>query len=31
MHNAGRLRIAVHGYNSAEDVQRALTILQQVV
>jgi selenocysteine lyase/cysteine desulfurase len=31
MHNAGRLRIAVHGYNRAEDIQRALAQLQRTV
>jgi selenocysteine lyase/cysteine desulfurase len=29
MHNAGRIRLAVHGYNTREDVQRALACLQQ--
>lgn len=29
MHNAGRIRLAVHGYNTCEDVQRALACLQQ--
>jgi len=28
MHNAGRIRLAVHGYNTAADVSRALTILR---
>jgi selenocysteine lyase/cysteine desulfurase len=24
MHHAGRIRIAVHGYNTREDIRRAL-------
>lgn len=31
MHNAGRLRVAVHGYNTAEDVGRLLGTLARVV
>ncbi len=31
MHNAGRLRIAVHGYNTAEDVERLLSVLARLV
>lgn len=31
MHNAGRIRFAVHGYNTADDVQRALEVLKTVV
>jgi selenocysteine lyase/cysteine desulfurase len=27
MHHAGRIRIAIHGYNTADDVQRLLTTL----
>ena len=27
MHNAGRIRIAVHGYNTADDVHRFLRVL----
>jgi cysteine desulfurase/selenocysteine lyase len=28
MHNAGRLRLAVHGYNTREDIHRALDVLK---
>lgn len=28
MHNAGRIRLAVHGYNTRADVQRALEVLR---
>jgi selenocysteine lyase/cysteine desulfurase len=31
MHHAGRIRIAVHGYNTAEDVGRLLDVLAKVV
>ncbi len=31
MHNAGRVRIAVHGYNTAEDVGRLLRVLRALV
>lgn len=31
MHNAGRIRIAVHGYNTAEDIRRFLTVLGELV
>jgi selenocysteine lyase/cysteine desulfurase len=27
MHNAGRIRIAVHGYNTREDIRRFLQVL----
>jgi selenocysteine lyase/cysteine desulfurase len=30
MHQAGRIRIAVHGYNSQEDVSRLLSILESL-
>ncbi|SKB08557.1 Selenocysteine lyase/Cysteine desulfurase [Prosthecobacter debontii] len=30
MHSAGRIRLAVHGYNTAEDVERALEVLSSV-
>jgi selenocysteine lyase/cysteine desulfurase len=30
MHNAGRLRVAVHGYNTAEDIERLLRTLAGV-
>ncbi len=29
MHSAGRIRIAVHGYNTAEDVDRLLSVLSK--
>jgi len=31
MHHAGRIRIALHGYNTTEDVDRLLTVLKKVV
>lgn len=31
MHNAGRLRLAVHGYNTQADIQRALEVLKKIV
>lgn len=31
MHSAGRIRLAVHGYNTAADIQRALKVLGEVV
>ena len=31
MHHAGRIRIAVHGYNTAEDVSRLLEVLGKAV
>lgn len=31
MHNAGRIRLAVHGYNTRADVQRALEVLGSAV
>lgn len=31
MHNAGRLRVAVHGYNSRDDVRRFLDVLSSLL
>jgi len=31
MHHAGRIRVAVHGYNTAEDVERLLGVLRETV
>lgn len=31
MHHAGRIRMAVHGYNTQEDISRALSVLRAVV
>ncbi len=31
MHNAGRIRIAVHGYNTARDIQRFLSVLANLL
>ena len=31
MHQAGRIRVAVHGYNTAEDVSRLLSVLGSVL
>ncbi len=31
MHSAGRIRLAVHGYNTAEDIERALRVLAETV
>ena len=31
MHHAGRIRVAVHGYNTAEDVERLLAVLGECV
>jgi len=31
MHNAGRIRIAVHGYNTAPDIQRFLSVLANLL
>jgi selenocysteine lyase/cysteine desulfurase len=31
MHSAGRLRIAVHGYNTREDIEALLSVLRKVV
>ena len=31
MHNAGRIRIAVHGYNTQEDISRVLRVLAALV
>lgn len=31
MHSAGRIRLAVHGYNTAADIERALTVLKEIV
>ena len=31
MHNAGRLRFAIHGYNTLDDVQKLLTVLARFV
>ena len=31
MHNAGRIRIAVHGYNTANDVQSFLNVLEEIL
>jgi selenocysteine lyase/cysteine desulfurase len=31
MHNAGRIRIAVHGYNTGEDIHRFLTVLGELL
>jgi selenocysteine lyase/cysteine desulfurase len=31
MHHAGRIRIALHGYNTEEDVTRLLTVLRRVL
>lgn len=31
MHSAGRIRLAVHGYNTEADVQRALSVLGEVL
>lgn len=31
MHNAGRIRIAVHGYNSEADIDRFLSVLRQLL
>jgi selenocysteine lyase/cysteine desulfurase len=31
MHSAGRLRIAVHGYNTAEDIDRMRRALARLV
>jgi selenocysteine lyase/cysteine desulfurase len=31
MHNAGRLRVAVHGYNTRDDVERLLRVLAGLV
>lgn len=31
MHNAGRIRIAVHGYNTASDIQRFLKVLATLI
>jgi selenocysteine lyase/cysteine desulfurase len=28
MHNAGRIRLAMHGYNTSDDVKRALAALK---
>ena len=30
MHQAGRIRIAVHGYNSQDDVSRLLSVLKSL-
>lgn len=30
MHNAGRIRLALHGYNTSDDVKRALTSLSSI-
>ncbi|MBI2947638.1 MAG: hypothetical protein HYY23_08320 [Verrucomicrobia bacterium] len=27
MHHAGRLRVSIHGYNTAEDVERLVSVL----
>ena len=29
MHQAGRIRVAVHGYNTRDDVQRLLGVLRK--
>ncbi len=31
MHHAGRIRLAVHGYNTREDIQRAVEVLKSAV
>jgi len=31
MSHAGRLRIAIHGYNTGDDVERFLDVLQNVL
>lgn len=31
MHHAGRIRIAVHGYNTAEDIEAALRVLEEAL
>ena len=30
MHQAGRIRIAIHGYNSPEDISRLLSVLESL-
>ena len=31
MHHAGRLRMALHGYNKAEDVKKFLEVLKKAL
>jgi selenocysteine lyase/cysteine desulfurase len=31
MHNAGRIRIAVHGYNTPSDIEHALQVLKEIL
>jgi selenocysteine lyase/cysteine desulfurase len=31
MHHAGRIRLAMHGYNTREDIQRVLDVLKAEV
>jgi selenocysteine lyase/cysteine desulfurase len=31
MHNAGRIRVAVHGYNTQEDIGRFLSVLDTLL